>query len=106
MVFRAPGLSGALGDLGYVGLGGLHPQLRGATPLRKPRGRERPAEDRRYNRAFARRRITVEHAIGRLRRFQALSAVNRHGRAGHEARVRAVAGLVNRLLEQTNPRAD
>jgi hypothetical protein len=91
---------GALGDLGYVGLDGVHPQLRGATPRRKPRGRERPAEDRRYNRAFARRRITVEHAIGRLRRFQALSAVNRHGRKGHEARVRAVAGLVNRMLEQ------
>lgn len=91
---------GALGDLGYVGLDGAHPQLRGATPRRKPRGRERPAEDRRYNRAFARRRITVEHAIGRLRRFQALSAVNRHGRKGHEARVRAVAGLVNRMLEQ------
>jgi hypothetical protein len=91
---------GALGDLGYVGLDGVHPQLRGATPRRKPRGQERPAEDRRYNRAFARRRIVVEHAIGRLRRYQALSAVNRHGRKGHEARVRAVAGLVNRMLGQ------
>ena len=69
-------------------------------PRRKPRGRERPAEDRRYNRAFARRRIVVEHAIGRLRRYQALSAVNRHGRGGHAARVRAAAGLVNRMLDQ------
>jgi DDE superfamily endonuclease len=93
---------GALGDLGYVGLGGIHPKLAGATPRRKPRGQARPPEDRRYNRAFARRRIKVEHAIGRLRRYQALSAVNRHGRQGHEARVRAVAGLVNRMLEQTN----
>jgi hypothetical protein len=61
---------------------------------------ERPAEDRRYNRAFARRRIGVEHAIGRLRRYQALTAVNHHGRRGHAARVRAVAGLVNRMLKQ------
>jgi hypothetical protein len=89
---------GALGDLGYVGIDGVSPRLRGATPRRKPRGQERPAEDRRYNRAFARRRIGVEHAIGRLRRYQALTAVNRHGRKGHEARVRAVAGLVNRML--------
>lgn len=90
-VFRRSGLAGrlaragvgALGDLAYLGIDGLVMGLRGATPRRKPRGRERPAEDRRYNRAFARRRIKVEHAIARLRRYQALSAVNRHGRKGH-----------------------
>jgi hypothetical protein len=91
---------GALGDLGYVGLDGAHPKLHGATPRRKPRGQDRPEGDRRFNRAFARRRIKVEHAIGRLRRYQALTAVNRHGPQGHEARVRAVAGLVNRMLDQ------
>ena len=90
---------GALGDLAYVGIDGLVRGLRGATPRRKPRGRERPAADRRYNRAFARRRITVEHGINRLRRYQALSQVDRHHRKGHTARVRAVAGLVNRMLD-------
>lgn len=107
-VFRRSGLLGklarakvgALGDLGYVGIDGLSRRLHGATPRRKPRGQERPPADRRYNRAFARRRIVVEHALARLRRFQALSAVNRHGRKGHAARVRAVAGLVNRMLDQ------
>jgi hypothetical protein len=91
---------GALGDLGYVGLDDVSLRLHGATPRRKPRGQARPAEDRRYNRAFARRRIKVEHAIGRLRRYQALSQVDRHHRQGHTARVRAVAGLVNRMLDQ------
>jgi len=90
---------GALGDLAYVGIDGLVRGLRGATPRRKPRGKDRPREDRRYNRAFARRRVKVERALGRLRRYQALSAVNRHGRKGHEARGRAVAGLVNRMLD-------
>ena len=107
-VFRHSGLAGrlirarvgVLGDLGFVGIDGLSPKLRGATPRRKPRGRERPPEDRRYHRAFARRRIKVEHAIGRLRRFQALSQVDRHRRKHHTARVRAVAGLVNRMLDQ------
>lgn len=89
---------GVLGDLAYVGVDGLVGGLRGATPRRKPRGAPRPPEDRRYNRAFARRRIKVEHAIGRLRRYQALSQVDRHRRRGHTARVRAVAGLVNRML--------
>jgi DDE superfamily endonuclease len=106
-VFKRSGLAGklirarvgALGDLGYVGLDGVSPRLRGATPRRKPRGQERSAEDRRYNRAFARRRIKVEHGINRLRRYQALSQVDRHHRKGHAARVRAVAGLVNRMLD-------
>jgi hypothetical protein len=106
-VFRRSGLVGklirakvgALGDLGYVGIGGLSPRLHGATPRRKPRGQDRPPEDRRYNRAFARRRIRVEHGINRLRRYQALSQVDRHHRRQHTARVRAVAGLVNRMLD-------
>ena len=89
-----------MGDLAYLGIDGLVKGLRGATPRRKPRGKDRPAEDRRYNRAFARRRIKVEHAIGRRWRYQALSAVNRHGRKGHASRVRAVAGLVNRMLQR------
>jgi hypothetical protein len=106
-VFRRSGLVGklvragvgALGDLAYVGIDGLSPRLHGATPRRKPRGRERPAGDRRYNRAFARRRVVVEHGLARRRRYQALSQVDRHRRKGHAARVRAVAGLVNRMLD-------
>jgi hypothetical protein len=97
---RLPAGVGGLGDLGYVGIADLHPGGLGACPRRKPRGKDRPPEDRRYNRAFSRRRIVVEHTIGRLRRYRAVSAVNRHGRKGHAARVRAIAGLVNRMLDQ------
>jgi DDE superfamily endonuclease/Helix-turn-helix of DDE superfamily endonuclease len=38
---------GVLGDLAYLGIDGLSPRLRGATPRRKPRGRPRPGADRR-----------------------------------------------------------
>jgi hypothetical protein len=96
---RLPAGVGGIGDLGYVGIGELHPEGLGASPRRKPRGKERPPEDVRYNRAFSRRRIVVEHAIGRLRRFRAVAHVNRHRRAGHAGRVRAIAGLVNRMLD-------
>ena len=96
---RLPKGVGAIGDSAYMGIADLHPDGLGASPRRKPRGKERPPEDRRYNRAFSRRRIVVEHAIGRLRRYQAITQVNRHGRVGHAARVRAIAGLVNRMLD-------
>jgi hypothetical protein len=101
---RLPKGVGGIGDLAYVGMGELHPDGLGASPRRKPRGKERPPEDRRYNRAFRRRRIVVEHAIGRLRTYRAVSHVNRHARKGHAARVRAIAGLVNRMMDQ--PKAD
>src|SRR5262245_44246404 len=96
---RLPAGVGGIGDLAYTGIGELHPRGLGAAPRRKPRGKPRPPEDRRYNRAFSRRRIVVEHAIGRLRRFRAVTHVNRHRRPGHAARVRAIAGLVNRMLD-------
>lgn len=90
---------GLIGDRAYIGAGALKPAVGVLTPRRKPRGKPRPAADRRYNRAVSRRRIGVEHTIRRLRVFQALTQVNRHGRVRHEHRVRAVAGLVNRLID-------
>jgi hypothetical protein len=97
LMTRLPSGVGGLGDLGYTGIRDVHPS--GACPRRKPRGKPRPAEDVKYNRAFSRRRIVVEHAIGRLRRFRAVADVNRHPRRGHAMRVRAIAGLVNRMLD-------
>ena len=94
---RLPPDVGSLGDLAYVGMAGLHPQGLGATPRRKPRGKPRPPEDVAYNRAFARRRIMVEHSIGRMRCYQALTQRDRHHRQ-HTGRVGAVAGLVNRCV--------
>ncbi len=93
---RLPVGVGGLGDLAYVGIDKLHPAGLGATPRRKPRGKDRPPEDVCYNRAFARRRIVVEHTIGRMRRYQAITQLDREHRRNHTARVRAVGGLVNR----------
>jgi hypothetical protein len=97
---RLPSGVGGIGDLAYVGLANLHPKGLGASPRRKPRGKERPPDDIAYNRAFSRRRIVVEHTIGRMRRYQALSQTDRNHRQNHSARVRAVAGLVNRQRPQ------
>lgn len=95
---RLPTGVGALGDLAYVGMDKLHPTGAAATPRRKPRGKDRPPEDMAFNRAFAHRRIPVEHSIGLARRFDALSQTDRHHRQNHTPRVVAVCGLVNRKL--------
>ena len=103
LLARLPDGVGGLGDLAYVGLAALHPTGLGTTPRRKPRGQERPAEDIEYNRAFAKRRIKVEHTIGRMRRYQALAQTDRNHRRSHTARTRAVAGLVNRQIRSRLP---
>ena len=90
---------GLVGDTAYLGAAKVRPGVACATPRRKPRGKPRPPADRRYNRAVSRRRVVVEHTIRRVRVFQALTQVNRHGRKKHEQRVRAVAGLVNRMID-------
>ena len=51
---RLPFGVGGIGDLAYVGIGKLHPQGLGASPRRKPRGKDRPPDDVIYNRAFSR----------------------------------------------------
>lgn len=100
---RLPTGVGLLGDLAYVGLAQVHPLGLGATPRRKPRNQPRPTEDIAYNTAFAKRRVVVEHTIGRLRRYQALTQTDRHHRQRHTARVVAVAGLVNRQMKSRLP---
>ncbi len=100
---RLPEGVGGIGDLAYVGIDKLHPCGLGASPRRKPRGKDRPPEDIAYNRAFSRRRIVVEHTIGRMRRYQSLSQTDRNHRQNHSARVRAVAGLVNRRIDRHCP---
>jgi hypothetical protein len=100
---RLPKGVGAIADLAYVGIAEAHPQGLGATPRRKPRGKERPEEDVCFNRAFSKRRIKVEHTIGRMRRYQSLAQTDRHHRKNHTARTRAVAGLVNRQIRSRLP---
>jgi hypothetical protein len=96
LLARLPDGIGAGGDLAYVGLVKLHPL--GISPRRKPRGKPRPPQDVAYNTAFSRRRIVVEHSIGRLRRYQSLTQPDRNHRQHHTARVTAVAGLANRQI--------
>jgi hypothetical protein len=103
LLSRLPKGVGSIGDLAYIGIAEAHLQHLGATPRRKPRGKDRPPEDIAFNRAFAKRRIVVEHTIDRMRRYQCLTQTDRHHRCHHSARTRAVAGLVNRQIRSRLP---
>ena len=87
---------GAMGDLAYQGIDQRHPFA--YCPRKKPKGKDRPPEDVAYNSAFSRRRIIVENTIGRMRRYQSITQVDRHHRKCHTARVVAIAGFANRQI--------
>ena len=103
LLTRLPAGVGGIGDLGYQGIRDLHPLA--ACPRKKPWGKHnpRPPEDVVYNRAFSQRRIIVENTLNRIRRYQSLSQADREHRRRHQARVLAVAGLVNRQFDHRLP---
>ena len=90
-----------IGDGGFVGMAEFRAGGRALIPRRNHARRPLTEADREWNRVLAGRRVKVEHGIRRLRTFQCLSQRDRHHRRGHERRVIAVAGLVNRRLGWT-----
>jgi hypothetical protein len=98
--WRRPAGLGGRGAVADGGLATRQPTGVGASPRRKARGPARPAAASAENRAFARRPLVVEPRNGRMRRYQGLSQTDRQHRQNHRARVRAVAGRVNRPRPQ------
>jgi DDE superfamily endonuclease len=101
---RETGLLGRLGegeaamaDKGYEGAG---KGQAAALIIPKKDRKKNPCseEDKGRNRAIARCRIVVEHAIAQLSRFTVLRQVYRGGRQRHSQVVRAVAVLANRRI--------
>ena len=94
-----------IGDGGFVGMAEFRTGGRAKVPRRNHARRPLTEADRQWNRVLAGRRVKAGHGIRRLRVYQGLSQRDRHRRRGHERRVVAVAGLVNRRLGWTPPEA-
>jgi len=47
-------------------------------PLKKPKNKELPKDDKKYNQWHAKLRVGVEHAIGRMKKFRIFSDIYRH----------------------------
>jgi hypothetical protein len=84
------GVPGA-GDTGYLGTG-----LR--VPTRKPRGRPLTRRQKAGNRQLARRRVAVEHGIGKMKVWRIAADRYRNPRSRHTVMMKNVAGLHNRMF--------
>ena len=79
------------GDTGYVGTGMT-------TPRKKPRGGALTARQKAGNRRVARRRIVVEHGIGKMKVWRIAAERYRNPRRRHTLILKNVAGLHNRMF--------
>lgn len=60
-------------DLGYTGFEKEYPNVKVFIPVKKPPRRELTEEQKQTNKELATQRITVEHAIGGMKRYDLLS---------------------------------
>src|SRR3954470_4541736 len=78
----------ATGDAGYQGTALL-------TPVKKPRGGELTARQKRGNARVSRRRVAVEHAIGKMKVWRIAAERYRNPLRRHTLIIKNVAGLHN-----------
>ena len=87
-----PGVAGC-GDTAYLGT-----ELK--TPRRKPRGGELTRRQKAGNRRVSRRRIVVEHGIGKMEVWRVAAERWRNPRRRHTLMMKNVAGLHNRMFAE------
>jgi len=87
-----PGVAGC-GDTAYLGT-----ELK--TPRRKPRGGELTRRQKAGNRRVSRRRIVVEHGIGKMKVWRVAAERWRNPRRRHTLMMKNVAGLHNRMFAE------
>ena len=80
-------------DSGYKGLQDDHSGVE--IPYKKTKSRPLTKDERAYNHALSRFRVSVEHSIGRLKSFRILSERYRYPRARYAVKISAVAGIIN-----------
>ena len=89
-VIAPPGVP-RTGDPGYVGTGMT-------TPLRRPPRGALTARQKAGNRRVARRRIVVEHGIGKMKVWRIAAERYRNPRRRHTIIMKNVAGLHNLMF--------
>src|SRR4051794_38182118 len=84
-------------DLGYLGIEKDFPNQLSSLPKRKKRNQEGglSMEEKDYNKSHSKKRIVIEHAICRLKKYRILSDVFRNRLRKYNKVSDIVSGLVN-----------
>src|SRR4051794_3464311 len=88
-------------DLGYLGIEKDYPGQLSSIPQRKKRNLDLSAEEMEYNKIHSKKRIVIEHAICRLKKYRILADVFRNRLKKYNKVSDIVAGLINyRIMNQ------
>jgi IS5 family transposase len=86
---------GIAGDKGYTGLAKHYPKRRVELPKKPSKHHPLTVSEKRRNRRLAKRRIVVEHVIGRVKKYQVMGSKYRHREKEYDQVCRTVCGLTN-----------
>ena len=86
-------------DSGYEKIQKEYPENRFVLPKKANRWQKLNKTDHKKNKMNAKKRIKIEHIIGRLKHYKILSEVYRHNTAGHNRTVKNICGLYNFRLD-------
>ena len=90
-------------DLGYLGVEKDFPEQPSSIPNRKKRNLELSQEEIGFNKNHSKKRIVIEHAICRLKKYRILADVFRNRLRKHNKVSEIVSGLVNyRIMDHPN----
>jgi predicted XRE-type DNA-binding protein len=88
-------------DSGYQGVKNDYPDHYLILPTKKPNRRELTALEKEHNKVNSKRRVIVEHAIAKLKKYRILSGVYRQPLNGYNTTFRAITSLLN--FRHNNP---
>ena len=82
-----------IGDAGYQGIQGIYQNCQ--TPIKKTKNKPLTAEDKKYNRELAKRRIPIEHVNRRCKIFRIAKETYRGKHKNYSKTWNVIAALVN-----------
>lgn len=88
-----PPESRAFVDSGYQGIDQIHPNV--DFPYKSRKNKPLDEEEKEYNTALSRVRVTVENILGDIKIFKILSDRYRNKRKRYEIKFKIIAGIVN-----------
>ncbi len=65
-------------DLGFLGIEKDYPEQKSVLPIKKKRNQDLTLEEKEHNKSHSKKRIVIEHAICRIKKYKIMSDVFRN----------------------------
>lgn len=91
----------SLYDLGFLGIEKEFPRQKSLLPIKKEKGCELTVQQKEYNRNHSAKRIVIEHAICKLKKYRIMSDAFRNRLRKYDKVSDIVSGLVNYRIINT-----